>query len=63
MRNQAVFTASRIILINRTLAEIEDYLETLASEVATNKVAVEEKVMALTAISREGEYYAAAGCP
>lgn len=50
MRHQAVFAAGRLIAVSKTLVEIEDYLETLTSEVATNQVAVEEKAIALTAI-------------
>ena len=52
MRNQAVFAAGRLIAVSKTLVEIEDYLGALANEVAVNQVAVEEKAIALDAISR-----------
>lgn len=52
MRNQAIFTASRLIAVSNTLAEVEAYLNALATELSTTTLAVEEKADVFTAISQ-----------
>ena len=55
MRNQALLVTNRLATINKTLAEIEDYLNALTNELATTALTTEEKVDTFAAIGHARE--------